>query len=178
MAHAIEDIFPGAKFGVGPAIEEGFYYDIDIEQVLTPEDLARIENRMAELSKEDKPFERKVLTRDEALAFWKGKNDQYKLELIDGFAEDEIISCYSEGSFTDLCRGPHLPSAGKIKYVKLLTVSGSYWKGDAKNTQLQRIYGISFPKKKELDEYLIRLEEARKRDHRKLGRELELFSFP
>ncbi len=177
MAHAIEDIFPGAKFGVGPAIEEGFYYDIDIEQVLTPEDLARIENRMAELSKEDKPFERKVLTRDEALAFWKGKNDQYKLELIDGFAEDEIISCYSEGSFTDLCRGPHLPSAGKIKYVKLLTVSGSYWKGDAKNTQLQRIYGISFPKKKELDEYLIRLEEARKRDHRKLGRELELFSF-
>ncbi|MBE0645148.1 MAG: threonine--tRNA ligase [Bacteroidetes bacterium] len=177
MAHAIEALFPGAKFGVGPAIEEGFYYDIDIEQVLTPEDLERIEKKMAELAKEDKPFERKVLTRDEALEFWGAKGDQYKLELISGLAEDEIISCYSEGTFTDLCRGPHLPSAGRIKYVKLLTVSGSYWKGDANNTQLQRIYGISFPKKKELDEYLIRLEEARKRDHRKLGRELELFAF-
>ncbi|MFZ1729298.1 MAG: threonine--tRNA ligase [Bacteroidota bacterium] len=177
MAHAIEALYPGAKFGVGPAIEEGFYYDIDIDQVFTPEDLERIEKKMSELSKEDKSFERKVLSRDEALAFWREKGDQYKLELIGGFPEDEIISCYSEGSFTDLCRGPHLPSAGMIKYVKLLTVSGSYWKGDAKNAQLQRIYGISFPKKKDLEEYLVRLEEARKRDHRKLGRELDLFAF-
>jgi threonyl-tRNA synthetase len=177
MAHAVEKLYPGAKFGVGPAIEEGFYYDIDIEHQLTPEDLTRIEETMAELSKADMGFERKVLTRQEALDFWGAKGDQYKTELISEFPEDEIISCYSEGSFTDLCRGPHLPSAGKIKYVKLLTVSGSYWRGDAKNRQMQRIYGISFPKKKELDEYLVRLEEARKRDHRKLGRELELFAF-
>lgn len=177
MAHAVEQLYPGAKFGVGPAIEEGFYYDIDIEHQLTPEDLTRIEETMAELSKADMGFERKVLTRQEALDFWGAKGDQYKTELISEFPEDEIISCYTEGSFTDLCRGPHLPSAGKIKYVKLLTVSGSYWRGDAKNRQMQRIYGISFPKKKELDEYLVRLEEARKRDHRKLGRELELFAF-
>lgn len=177
MAHAIEAIFPGAKFGVGPAIEEGFYYDIDIDHVLTPEDLERIESKMAELAKEDRPFERRILTRREALEFWQAKGDQYKIELISDFPEDEIISCYTEGAFTDLCRGPHLPSAGRIKYVKLLTVSGSYWKGDAKNPQLQRIYGISFPKKKALEEYLVRLEEARRRDHRKLGRELDLFAF-
>ena len=177
MAHAVEALYPGAKFGVGPAIEEGFYYDIDIDHTLTPEDLARIEDKMAELAKEDMPFERKVLTRQEALDFWGTKGDQYKIELISDLPEDEIISCYSEGGFTDLCRGPHLPTAGKIKYVKLLNVSGSYWRGDAKNPQMQRIYGISFPKKKELEEYLERLEEARKRDHRKLGRELELFAF-
>ena len=177
MAHAVEALYPGAKFGVGPAIEEGFYYDIDIDHQLTPEDLLRIEEKMLELAKQDMPFERRVLTRQEALDFWGAKGDQYKLELISEFPADEIISCYSEGSFTDLCRGPHLPSAGKIKYVKLLTVSGSYWRGDAKRAQMQRIYGITFPKKKELDEYLERLEEARKRDHRKLGRELELFAF-
>ncbi|MFA6235281.1 MAG: TGS domain-containing protein, partial [Bacteroidota bacterium] len=140
MAHAIQELYPGAKFGVGPAIEEGFYYDIDIDEVFTPEDLERIEKKMSDLSKEDKSFERKVLTRSEALEFWRTKGDQYKLELIGGFPEDETISSYEEGSFTDLCRGPHVPSAGKIKYVKLLTVSGSYWKGDAKNAQLQRIY--------------------------------------
>lgn len=177
MAHAVESLYPGAKFGVGPAIEEGFYYDIDIDHQLTPEDLVRIEQVMLEFAKQDMPFERRVLSRQEALDFWGAKGDQYKLELISEFPEDEIISCYSEGSFTDLCRGPHLPSAGRIKYVKLLTVSGSYWRGDAKRTQMQRIYGITFPKKKELDEYLERLEEARKRDHRKLGRELELFAF-
>lgn len=178
MAHAVADLFPGAKFGVGPAIEQGFYYDIDIDHVLTPEDLTRIEARMMELAKEDMPFTRKELSKSEALDFWRAKGDQYKLELIEGLDEDsEVISCYAEGAFTDLCRGPHLTSAGLIKYVKLLSISGSYWKGDAKNKQLQRIYGISFPKKKELDEYLERLEEARKRDHRKLGRELELFTF-
>jgi threonyl-tRNA synthetase len=178
MAHAIETIFPGAKFGVGPAIENGFYYDIDIEQVLTPEDLVRIEAKMAELSKEDKPFERSELSKQDALAFFAAKGDQYKIEIIEGLDEStETISCYAEGSFTDLCRGPHVPSAGKIKYVKLLHVSGSYWKGDANNKQMQRIYGISFPKKKDLDEYLQLLEEAKKRDHRKVGRELELFTF-
>ena len=178
MAHAVEDIFPGAKFGVGPAIEQGFYYDIDIDHVLTPEDLLRIEARMMELAKEDKPFVRRELSKQEALEFWGAKGDQYKTELIQGFDEEnEVISCYEEGSFTDLCRGPHLPSAGRIKYVKLLHISGSYWKGDAKNKQLQRIYGIAFPKKKELEEYLERLEEAKKRDHRKLGRELDLFTF-
>lgn len=177
MAHAVEALFPGAKFGVGPAIEEGFYYDIDIEHTLTPEDLERIEKKMAELAKEDKHFDRSVLTRQEALDFWGAKGDQYKIEMISEFPDDEIISCYTEGTFTDLCRGPHLPSAGRIKYVKLLNVSGSYWRGDAKNPQMQRIYGITFPKKKELDEYLVRLEEARKRDHRKLGRELDLFAF-
>jgi len=178
MAHAVEELFPGAKFGVGPAIEEGFYYDIDIDHVLTPEDLVKIEGKMAELAKENLPFERKVLSKQEALDFWKEKGDEYKVELIDALDEEaEVISCYSEGSFTDLCRGPHVPSAGRIKYVKLLNISGSYWKGDAKNKQLQRIYGISFPKKKNLEEYLERLEEARKRDHRKLGRELDLFAF-
>lgn len=177
MAHAVQQLYPGAKFGVGPAIEEGFYYDIDVDHVFTPEDLEKIENTMIALAKEDQRFERKEISKREALDMWSGK-DEYKVELIEGFDEDEeVISCYSEGSFTDLCRGPHLPSAGYIKYVKLLNVSGSYWKGDAKNKQLQRIYGISFPKKKELDEYLELLEEARKRDHRKLGRELELFSF-
>jgi threonyl-tRNA synthetase len=178
MAHAVEKLFPGAKFGVGPAIEEGFYYDIDVDHVFTPEDLETIERTMMELSKEDASFERKILSKQEALDFWSEKGDEYKIELISGFDEnEEVISCYAEGAFTDLCRGPHLPSTGRIKYVKLLSISGSYWKGDAKNKQLQRIYGISFPKKKELEEYLERLEEAKKRDHRKLGRELELFAF-
>jgi threonyl-tRNA synthetase len=177
MAHAVQKLYPGAKFGVGPAIDEGFYYDIDVDHVFTPEDLEKIEKTMAALAKEDQPFERKEISKQQALDMWSGK-DEYKIELIEGFDDDEeVISCYSEGSFTDLCRGPHLPSAGRIKYVKLLNVSGSYWKGDAKNKQLQRIYGISFPKKKELEEYLELLEEARKRDHRKLGRELELFAF-
>ena len=177
MAHAVQQLFPGAKFGVGPAIEEGFYYDIDVDHQFTPEDLEKIEKAMMELAKEDMPFERKEISKAEALEMWGGK-DEYKVELIEGLDEgEEVISCYSEGSFTDLCRGPHLPSAGRIKYVKLLNVSGSYWKGEAKNKQLQRIYGISFPKKEELDEFIELLEEARKRDHRKLGRELELFAF-
>lgn len=177
MAHAVELLYPGAKFGVGPAIEEGFYYDIDIEHVLTPEDLERIEKTMLDLARENTAFERRILSRDEALELWKAKNDEYKIEMISDFSEDEVITCYTEGTFTDLCRGPHLPTVGKIKYVKLLNVSGSYWRGDAANKQMQRIYGIAFPKKKELEEYIERLEEARKRDHRKLGRELELFAF-
>ncbi|MBL0176715.1 MAG: threonine--tRNA ligase [Ignavibacteria bacterium] len=178
MAHAIESLYPGAKFGVGPAIESGFYYDIDIDRILTPDELVLIERRMEELSKEDKPFTRSEMSKSEALRMFTEKGDQYKIEIISGLDESsEKISCYSEGAFTDLCRGPHVPSAGRLKHVKLLTVSGSYWKGDAKNRQMQRIYGISFPKKKDLDEHLRLLEEAKKRDHRKLGRELDLFTF-
>ena len=178
MAHAVEALFPGAKFGVGPAIENGFYYDIDIEHVLTPDDLVLIEKKMQELAKEDAPFIRSELSMQDALAYFREKGDQYKVEILSGLDEStETISCYAEGAFTDLCRGPHLPSAGRIKYFKLLHVSGSYWKGDARNKQMQRIYGISFPRKKDLDEHLQLLEEAKKRDHRKLGRELELFMF-
>jgi len=178
MAHAIEELFPGAKFGVGPAIENGFYYDIDVDQKLSPEDIERIEKKMSELIKDSKPFVRKECSLDEAMDLFGKKGDQYKLELLkDINSRDEQVSLYSEGSFLDLCRGPHLTDTSKIKYFKLLNVSGSYWKGDSKNTPLQRVYGISFPKKKDLDDYLKLLEEAKKRDHRKLGRELELFLF-
>ena len=176
MAHAILSLYPEAKFGVGPAIENGFYYDFDINTKLSENDLVKIEQKMAQIAKEDNTFERVELTKNKAFEFFKEKDDEYKLELIDGLDDSkETISIYNEGNFTDLCTGPHLPSAGKIKYVKLLSVSGSYWRGDENNKQLQRIYGISFPKKKMLDEYLVMLEEAKKRDHRKLGKELELF---
>ncbi len=176
MAHAIQDIYPEAKFGVGPAIENGFYYDIDINSKLTEEDLKAIENKMQELSKANNSFLRQDLSKKEAVNFFENKGDQYKLEILSEIDENSVgISLYKEGTFTDLCRGPHLPSTGKIKYVKLLNISGSYWKGDEHNKQLQRIYGVSFPKKKMLEEYLTRLEEAKKRDHRKLGKELELF---
>ncbi len=177
MAHAVQEIYPEAKFGVGPAIDAGFYYDIDINSTLRDEDLQKIEEKMVELSKNDKPFVREELKKDSAISFFKEKGDQYKLELLSEMDENnEVISIYNEGSFTDLCRGPHLPSSGKIKYIKLLNISGSYWRGDEKNKQLQRIYGISFPKKKMLDDYLFLLEEAKKRDHRKLGKQLDLFS--
>jgi threonyl-tRNA synthetase len=177
MAHAVQSIFPEAKFGVGPAIDAGFYYDIDINSSLSEDDLKKIEDKMSELSKKNEPFLREELSKNEALGFFERKGDNYKTEIISELDEDnEIISIYKEGEFTDLCTGPHLPSAGKIKYVKLLNISGSYWRGDEKNKQLQRIYGISFPKKKMLDDYLIFLEEAKKRDHRKLGKQLDLYS--
>ena len=177
MAHAIQEIYPEAKFGVGPAINAGFYYDIDINSTLHDEDLKKIEDKMIELSKENKSFVREELSKESAISFFKEKGDQYKLELLSEMDENnEVISIYNEGSFTDLCRGPHLPASGKIKYIKLLNISGSYWRGDEKNKQLQRIYGISFPKKKMLDDYLYMLEEAKKRDHRKLGKQLDLFS--
>lgn len=177
MAHAIHDMYPEAKFGVGPAIQDGFYYDIDINTHLSEDDLTNIEKRMMEISKENCPFVREELEKQTAVDFFKKKGDNYKLEILSGIDENsETISIYKEGSFTDLCTGPHLPSVGKIKNVKLLSVSGSYWRGDEKNKQLQRIYGISFPKKKMLDEYLVFLEEAKKRDHRKLARQLDLFS--
>ncbi len=177
MAHAVQTIYPEAKFGVGPAIDAGFYYDIDINSTLHDEDLKKIEDKMMELSKENKTFIREELSKESAISLFKEKGDQYKLELLSEMNEnDEVISIYNEGNFTDLCRGPHLPASGKIKYIKLLNISGSYWRGDEKNKQLQRIYGISFPKKKMLDDHLYMLEEAKKRDHRKLGKQLDLFS--
>ena len=176
MAHAIKSIHPEAKFGVGPAIENGFYYDFDINDKLGDDDLKKIEDKMMVIAGENNPFERVELSKEKAIEFFKKQEDQYKLEILSELNEkEETISIYKEGDFTDLCTGPHLPAAGKIKYVKLLSVSGSYWRGDEHNKQLQRIYGVSFPKKKMLDEYLERLEEAKKRDHRKLGKELELF---
>jgi threonyl-tRNA synthetase len=177
MAHAIQEIYPEAKFGVGPAIENGFYYDIDINSQLAEADLKVIEDKMSELIHHDSPFVRKDLTKDAAIDFFKKKGDNYKLEILSEIDENsQGISLYKEGTFTDLCRGPHLPSAGKIKYFKLLHISGSYWRGDEHNKQLQRVYGISFPKKKMLDDYLVFLEEAKKRDHRKLGKQLDLYS--
>ena len=178
MAHAVQELYPEAKFGVGPPIENGFYYDIDITTSLTEAELTKIESKMLEITKSNEEFKRQDLSKDEAIKFFEKKGDQYKLEILSEIDENsEQISLYHEGSFVDLCRGPHLPSVNKIKYVKLLNISGSYWRGDEKNKQLQRIYGISFPKKKMLDEYLVLLEEAKKRDHRKLGKELELFYF-
>lgn len=179
MAQAIEELFPGAKFGVGPPIESGFYYDIDSEKKFSDEDLAKIESKMLEISKRDLRPARIDMKRTDAINYFNSeRKDPYKVEILETIAKDEEnVSLYSQGEFTDLCRGPHLPSTSKVKAVKLLSVSGSYWRGDEKRQMLQRIYGISFPKQKELDEYLKNLEEAKKRDHRKLGKELELFSF-
>ncbi len=177
MAHSIQSLYPEARFGVGPAIDTGFYYDFDINTKLTEDDLLKIEAKMAEISKQNNGFERSELPKAEALEYFKKVNDPYKLEIISEIDDtDQAISLYKEGGFTDLCTGPHLPSAGKIKFVKLLSVSGSYWRGDEKNKQLQRVYGVSFPKKKMLDDYVTFLEEAKKRDHRKLGKQLDLFS--
>ena len=177
MAHAIQSLFPEAKFGVGPAIEGGFYYDFEINKQLTDDDLKKIEDRMLQLAKENHSFDRKELSKSDAINYFKQVGDNFKLEILEGLNdEEETISIYSEGDFTDLCTGPHIPSAGKIKYVKLLNVSGSYWRGDEHNKRLQRIYGVSFPKKKMLEEHLHLLEEAKKRDHRKLGKQLDLFS--
>ncbi len=176
MAHAIQALYPEAKFGVGPAIEGGFYYDFDINTKLTDADLVTIENKMLELAKQDSPFEREEISKTEALDFFKKAGDQYKLEIISELDNNQTISLYHEGDFTDLCTGPHIPSTNRIKYVKLINISGSYWRGDEKRQSLQRIYGVSFPKKKMLEEHLQLLEEAKKRDHRKLGRELKLFS--
>jgi len=178
MAHAVQSIYPEAKFGVGPAIESGFYYDIDINSQISEDDLKKIEDKMLQIAKENNPFVREELSKERALEYFGQKGDNYKTEIISEINDSETaISIYKEGQFTDLCTGPHLPSTGKVKYIKLLSVSGSYWRGNEKNKQLQRIYGISFPKKKMLDEYLAFLEEAKKRDHRRLGKELELFMF-
>jgi threonyl-tRNA synthetase len=175
MAHAVKHLFPETKFGIGPAIEDGFYYDVDLERPLSPEDFDAIEAEMDKIVDEDYPIVRKELDRKEAINFFKKQHEDLKLELIDELKED--ISTYSQGDFTDLCRGPHLSSTGRIgKNFKLLSVAGAYWRGDEHNKMLQRLYATSYPKKKMLEEHLRRLEEAKKRDHRKLGRELELYS--
>ncbi len=178
MAHAIEELYPGAKFGVGPPVENGFYYDVDVDKRLSDEDLKLIEKKMHEIVERGEKFEREVLPKEKAVEFFKKKNDPYKLELLEDIdGNSEIVSLYHEGQFTDLCRGPHLPNTKKIKHFKLLSVSGSYWRGRSERQMLQRVYGVSSPKKKYIDEYLERLEEAKRRDHRKLGRELDLFMF-
>ena len=177
MAEALEFYFPGIKLAIGPPIANGFYYDVDfMEHSFTEKDLERVEAKMKELAKEKMPFIRKEVSKQEALNYFTEKQDPYKLELISAL-EDGNITFYSQGNFTDLCRGPHLPDTGPIKAVKLLSIAGAYWRGDEKNKQLTRIYGITFPKASELSEYLDKLEEAKKRDHRKLGKELELFTF-
>ena len=177
LAQAVKRLFPEAKLAIGPSIENGFYYDFDVEKPFSEEDLAKIEEEMKKIIKEDLELERFELPRDEAIKFMEEKGEPYKVELINDLPDGEVISFYKQGDFTDLCRGPHVPNTGVIKAVKLLTSSGAYWRGDEKNKMLQRIYGISFPKASELEEYLNMLEEAKKRDHRKLGKELDLFFF-
>ena len=177
MAEAIEQLYTGVKFGIGPSIENGFYYDVDFgTNVITEEDLAKIEKRMMELASQKQAFERVDVSKAEAMKHFTDKGDEYKQELISEL-EDGTITYYKTGTFTDLCRGPHIPDTSCIKAIKLLSIAGAYWRGDEKRKQLTRIYGITFLKKKELDEYLVLLEEAKKRDHRKLGKELELFMF-
>lgn len=177
MAEAIEQLYPGVKFGIGPDIENGFYYDIDLNgQSISEEDLKKIEERMLQLAREKQTFRRRDVSKKEALDFFTQKGDEYKIELISDLNDGEI-TFYESGTFTDLCRGPHLPDTGFIKAVKLLNIAGAYWRGDEKRQMLTRIYGITFPKQKELDDYLVLLEEAKKRDHRILGRDLELFTF-
>ena len=175
LAYAVKELFPEAQVTIGPMIENGFYYDFAYSRPFTPEDLAAIEKRMAELAKKDLPVTRKVVPRDEAVAYFKSLGEKYKAELIEAIPADQDVSLYTEGEFTDLCRGPHVPSTGKLKVFKLMKVAGAYWRGDSKNEMLQRIYGTAWAKKEDLDLYLIRLEEAEKRDHRKLGKQLDLF---
>lgn len=177
MAEAIEQLYPGVKFGIGPDIENGFYYDMDFgDRQITPEDLEAIEKKMLELAKEKQTFTRSEVSKADALRHFSEKKDEYKIELITDLTDGEI-TLYKSGTFTDLCRGPHIPDTSSIKAVKLLNIAGAYWRGDEKRKMLTRIYGITFTKQKELDEFLVKLEEAKKRDHRKLGKELELFTF-
>ena len=177
MALAIERMFPGVKFAIGPSIDQGFYYDFDTPHRFTPEDLLNIEEEMKKIVKEGYEMERYEMDRDEAIKHFKEMDEKYKVDLIEHFPEGEIISFYKLGEFVDLCRGPHLKDVSKIKAVKLLSIAGAYWRGDENNEMLQRIYGITFPKKSELDSYLNMIEEAKLRDHRKIGKELDLFSF-
>ena len=175
LAQAVKRLWPEAKLAIGPAIDKGFYYDIDMEHTLTPEDLGKIEKEMSRIVKENLPITKSVMSSQEAIEFFKSKNEDYKVELIEDLPEDAVISCYAQGDFIDLCAGPHVASTGKVKAFKLQSIAGAYWRGDEKNKMLQRIYGTAFEKKEELDAYLHLLEEAAKRDHRKLGKELGLF---
>lgn len=176
MAQAVKQLFPEAKVAIGPAVDDGFYYDFDIDHPFTPEDLEKIERKMAELVKADTPFVRHEVTKDDAIRFFSERGEQYKVEILRDLPDGERISQYQQGDFVDLCRGPHVPSTGKIKAFKLLTIAGAYWRGDERNKMLQRIYGTSFPSQKELTAHLEKIEEAKRRDHRKLGKELDLFS--
>lgn len=177
MAEALEELYPGVKFGIGPPIDNGFYYDIDLgNKTLSIEDLPKIENTMRKLAKNGSQYQRKEITKAEAIAYFKEKGDEYKLELLEDLKDGEI-TFYTQGNFTDLCKGPHIPGTGQIKAIKLLNVAGAYWRGDENRKQMTRIYGVTFPKQEELDHHLAMLEEAKKRDHRKLGAELELFMF-
>ncbi len=176
MAQAVCRLFPGTKLAIGPAIKDGFYYDFDMSETLRPEDLPRIEEEMRKIVEEKLPLERKVLSRDEAIEFFRERGEQFKVELIEELPEDAEISSYQQGEFIDLCAGPHLPHTGYLKALRLLSLAGAYWRGDERNPMLQRVYGTVFPKPAQLEEYLQRIEEAKKRDHRKLGRELELFT--
>lgn len=175
MAHAVGELFLGVKFGIGPSIEDGFYYDFDIEHKFSPEDLEKIESKMKEIIERDTPFIREELSKEEAIKFFKNKGEKYKVELLEEMEESKV-SIYEEGEFVDLCRGPHVPSTGRIRYFKLTSIAGAYWRGDERNPMLPRIYGTSYEKKEDLDAHLIRIEEAKKRDHRKLGPELDLFN--
>jgi len=175
MAQAVQELFPEAKFAIGPAIKDGFYYDFDIDRSFTPEDMVVIEKKMKEIIERDLPFKRIELNKEEANKFFKKKKEKYKLELLEDI-QDDMVTLYQQGDFIDLCRGPHVSSTGKIKAFELLSIAGAYWRGNEKNKMLQRIYGISFDKESELDNYLRLVEEAKKRDHRKLGKELDLFS--
>jgi threonyl-tRNA synthetase len=175
LAYAVKELFPEAQVTIGPTIDDGFYYDFAYKRPFTPEDLIAIEKKMSELAKKDERVVRKVLPRDEAVAYFKSLGEHYKAEIIESIPADQDVSLYSEGAFTDLCRGPHVPSTGKLKHFKLMKVAGAYWRGDHRNEQLQRVYGTAWTTKEDLALYLTRLEEAEKRDHRKLGRELDLF---
>ncbi len=177
LAYAVKELFPDAQVTIGPVIENGFYYDFSYKRPFTPEDLVAIEKKMTELAKKDEPVTRKVLPRDEAVEYFKSIGEAYKAEIIASIPADQDVSLYSEGKFTDLCRGPHVPSTGKLKVFKLMKLAGAYWRGDSKNEMLQRIYGTAWAKKEEQEAYLNMLEEAEKRDHRKLGRSLDLFHF-
>jgi len=175
LAYAVKELFPEAQVTIGPVIEDGFYYDFAFHRPFTPEDLAAIEKKMGELAKKNEPVTRKVMRRDDAVAYFKSLGENYKAEIIASIPDNEEISLYTEGTFTDLCRGPHVPSTGKLKAFKLTKLAGAYWRGDSKNEMLQRIYGTAWAKKEDLDLYLHRIEEAEKRDHRRVGRALDLF---
>src|SRR6201988_4616479 len=175
LAQAVKQLYPDAQVTIGPVIEDGFYYDFAYQRPFTPEDLAAIEERMRELSKADYKVTRRVMSRDDAVTFFKDQGEHYKAEIIASIPANEPISLYGQGDWVDLCRGPHVPSTGKLKAFKLMKVAGAYWRGDSRNEMLQRIYGTAWADKKQLDDYLHRLEEAEKRDHRRIGKDLDLF---
>lgn len=176
MAQAIKRLWPEAKLAIGPAIKDGFYYDVDLDHKITDEDLKKIQKEMKKIIKANYPLEKSILPRDKALELMRQKDEDYKVELINDLPSDEEISFYTQGEFIDLCAGPHVEGTGKIKAIKLMSVAGAYWRGNEKNKMLQRVYGTAFPSQEELQEYIDRIEEAKKRDHRKIGKEMDLFA--